>query len=143
LAQAAKPALFTPRRTKEESLAMRLDTLGSLLDIQNDARFIVDATAGMTFADFLADRMVRDAVARSFTKIGASTGRMQRHDRTTTARISGAEEFVELRDLLIYRYDEDHNERVWVAIREHVPVLVQEAGMLLEEGERELARDPT
>lgn len=41
---------------------MRLDTLGSLLDIREAALFIAELTADISFEDFLAERLRHDAI---------------------------------------------------------------------------------
>lgn len=116
---------------------MRLDTLGSLLDIREAAHFIADLTADISFEEFLAERVRRDAIERNFITIGEATVRLRRHDAATLARISMIQQIVGLRNILIHEYHEIDYEIVWHTIKNHLPPLLLEVEALLDEGERE------
>ncbi len=49
---------------------MRLDTLGTLVDIQKAVGFIADDTVDATFEDFLIDRRMCQLVERNLEIIG-------------------------------------------------------------------------
>jgi uncharacterized protein with HEPN domain len=118
---------------------MRLDTLGTLLDIEDAAKYIIDDTAKVSYQGFLSDRRLRQAVERNFINIGEAINRLRRRDPETVLRISRVPEIVGMRNILTHGYDEVKYDRVWRTIKEHLPLLLEEIQTLLEEGERDLA----
>ena len=57
-----------------------------LEDIRDAAAFVQQCTAGRSLADYLADRMLRQAVERNFEIIGEALGRLDRLDRADDHR---------------------------------------------------------
>jgi uncharacterized protein with HEPN domain len=62
------------------------DTVGVLVDIRDAAQYIVDDTAGMTFAEFERDRRTRQLVERNLEIIGEAVNRLRRHAPSSRRR---------------------------------------------------------
>lgn len=117
--------------------------MGALLTIRDAAQFIVDGTEGVSYAAFVENRLIRQALERNFIIIGEAVNRLRRHDPVVAARISAITEIIGMRNVLIHVYDEIDYLRVWSTIEKSVPILLWEAASLLEEGEREDEAPPS
>jgi uncharacterized protein with HEPN domain len=116
---------------------------GTLLASRNAAQFIVEDTEGVSYAAFLDNRLIRQAVERNFIIVGEAINRLRCHDPAVAARISAIPEIIGMRNVLIHVYDEIDYSRVWSTIETSVPILLREAASLLEEGEREDEASPS
>src|SRR5687767_5776495 len=93
--------------------SMRRDTVGLLEDIRDAADFITDDVSDATFETFLADRRMHQLVAHNVLIIGEAVNRLRRHDPGVAARISGHDEIVDFRNVLIHGYDVIDYPTVW------------------------------
>jgi len=109
------------------------DTVGVLEDIRDAAQYIVDDTAGMTFAEFERDRRTRQLVERNVEIIGEAVNRLRRHAPLIAAQITAQEKIVAFRNALIHGYDTIDYQAVWRAVQEALPVLRAEVEHLLGE----------
>lgn len=73
-------------------------------DIRDAAKFILDSTAGSSEAEYVADRLLRQAVERNFEIIGEAMGRLRKLDPGTASKITDADRIVAFRNVLIHGY---------------------------------------
>jgi uncharacterized protein with HEPN domain len=112
---------------------MRPKTPKHLADIREAAGFILEATRGMSEANYLADRLRRHAVERNFEIIGEALRRVAQQDSVTAARISDYQQIISFRNLLIHGYDLVDDPFVWAVIQNQLPKLRDEVDALLKE----------
>lgn len=117
---------------------MQPKSLKWLDDISEESGFIIDETAGIGFADYIADRRLRRAVERSFLIIGEALLRLERTDPPTAASVSDCRKIIGFRNRLVHGYYATDYEQVWSIIHEFVPRLRSEVDMLLRAAERNL-----
>ena len=115
---------------------MKPKTPKLLEDIRDAAAFILLLTRDKTLDDYLADRLVRQAVERNFEIIGESVGRLAREDPATAARVGPYEQIIAFRNLLIHGYDLIDDAQVWQVINADLPALEQQVTGLLREDEQ-------
>ena len=94
---------------------------------------VQEYTEGGSLADYLANRMLRDAVEREFQILGEALVRLRRTDLATADRISHQERIVGLRNALGHEYDLVEPEQGWRTIQEDLPGLRIELEALLRE----------
>ena len=66
---------------------MQIKTPKRLSDLRDAAEFIRGAVIGKSFDDYHRDRILRQAIERSFEIIGEAMKRLAQHDPETAARI--------------------------------------------------------
>ena len=115
---------------------MRPESLGLLLDIRNAARYVANDTAGVTYDAFVVDQRLRQSVLYSFMVIGEALNRLRRRDAELARGISGLDEVVAMRHVLIHGYDITDYAIVWRAIKEKLPALVLQIETMLPEEDR-------
>ena len=104
-----------------------------LEDIRVSVTFIVNQARGKALEDYLADDVLRPAVERHFEIIGEALNRLYRRDPEITARIDDHARIIAFRNILIHGYDAIDDRRVWDAIENSVPKLLQQVEELLSE----------
>ena len=92
-------------------------------DVVNQARKAREFTAGMQFADFVADERTTYAVIRALEIIGEATRRtsadtLGKYPQIPWSRIVG------LRNLLIHNYDDVQLQTVWDVVNLSLPHLL-------------------
>jgi uncharacterized protein with HEPN domain len=97
--------------------------LAQLWDMRAAARDIVEFTAGLSYAEFAADKKARFAVERQLLVIGeaashVSDGLRDQHPEIPWSRIIG------LRNILAHAYGEILVERIWIVATENVGELL-------------------
>ena len=92
-------------------------------------------TAGATRDRFLSDPMMQAAVKHEFVVIGEALSRLTRDDRETAGRLSGYKSAIGLRNIIAHNYEIVNPDRLWQIIRESLPALEREIGVLLAEWE--------
>ena len=102
----------------------------TLLDIANAARLVIEWTAGLERAAFLADRKTQSAIERQLEILGEATKRLslalrEQHPQIPWRQIAG------LRDVLIHRYDDVNPELLWETAIVAVPQLLSALERLL------------
>ena len=110
---------------------MRAKSAKLLEDIRDSAAFIREATDGKTLDDYRANRLLRQAVERSFEIIGEVLNRLNKLDPGVSQGIEHATEIVGFRNALIHGYDLIDDTRVWETIQNDVPRLVDRVASLL------------
>ena len=106
-----------------------------LEDVADACKFVAGVTAGVTFSDYLSDRLLRQAVERNFEIIGEALLRIERVDPSTAARISDFRGVIGLRNRLAHGYDDIDNPRIWEIIQAFLPILQRESAQLLQEAQ--------
>jgi uncharacterized protein with HEPN domain len=104
-----------------------------LQDILDAARLIRRFTSGQTFAEYETDILIRSGVERQLTILCEAMTQLSDHDPDSAARISESEAIVGMRIVLVHRYGELDNRRVWDTIQSKLPILIREVEALLEE----------
>jgi uncharacterized protein with HEPN domain len=95
----------------------------TLLDIINAAQLVVEWSAGIEKATFLADRKSQSAIERQLEILGEATKRLstpfrEQHPHIPWRQIAG------LRDVLIHRYDDVNPDLLWETVSVAVPALI-------------------
>ncbi len=106
-----------------------------LEDIRDAATFIQDAVRGKTLDDYHADRLLRQAVERSFEIIGEAMRRLAQHDAQTASRIGDYRQVIAFRNVLIHGYDLVDHALVWNTIEQELPALLRDVASLLNSTE--------
>lgn len=102
-------------------------------DIRDQARFILSITADKSLQEYSANRILRQAVERSFEIIGEAIRRLQTVDKETANRIGYYPRIMSFRNLLIHGYDLVEHSRVWAIIEKQLPVLLYQVEDLLNQ----------
>lgn len=106
-----------------------------LFDVVESGRSIREWCQRRTFADYEADRQLRRAVEREFEIIGEALNRLRHLDSVTAARIDQLSRIVGFRNRIIHGYDTVDDATVWGIIDRHLPELIAQVEMLLQEPE--------
>ena len=104
-----------------------------LTDAIECARSIEDGIRGRTFVDFMNDRLFRQGIYYEFTIIGEALTQTRRLDPTTFDRISNSPRIVGFRNQVVHGYQKLHHEVSWQIIQAHLPTLIDELTVLIEE----------
>jgi len=102
-----------------------------LYDMKAGAERIERFVAGKSFEDFLKDEMLQSAVDRQFTIIGEAMSRLRKLSPEIAKEISGQNQIVGFRNILIHDYDRVDYRITWSTILKHLPVLRREVDQLL------------
>lgn len=102
-----------------------------LEDIRDAAAFIRQSTAGKSLDDYRTDRILRQAVERSFEVLGEAALRLSRHDPEIATRIDDYPQIIAFRNVLIHGYDLIDVGSVWQVIQDDLPKLEQQVTKLL------------
>ena len=105
---------------------MQTKTPKLLNDRRDSAAFILAVVSNKSFEDYHSDRVLRQAIERSFEIIGESMKRLAEHDPETVARISDYREIIAFRNVLIHGYDLVDHQLVWSTIEHEVPALIRD-----------------
>ena len=97
--------------------------------------FIIELTTDTTMDQYIADRRLRQISERNFEIIGEALRRLERIDQMTTSRIRGYRFAIDFRNQLVHGYDNIDHHRVWRAIHESLPALLDQVQVLLDEAE--------
>jgi uncharacterized protein with HEPN domain len=101
-------------------------------DIARACELVRTFTAGNTFDDYNADAMLRSAVERQFEIIGEALSQASALDPSLREQITHAGDIIGFRNRLIHGYPFVSNVMVWSIVEDHLPLLSEEAGALLE-----------
>jgi uncharacterized protein with HEPN domain len=104
-----------------------------LWDIQDSAAFILEATDGKTFDDFIGTKMLRLAVERQFEIVGEASRRLRDYDPETAEALPGIHEAIGVRNIIAHEYDELDYTILWRTIQGPLRTLERAAAELLEE----------
>ncbi len=96
-----------------------------LWDMRTAARDVVEFTAGLTFAEFAADKKARFAVERQLLVIGEAAGHVSQILRDQRPEIPWSQ-IIGLRNILAHAYGEILVERIWIVAKDNVPELLRQ-----------------
>jgi uncharacterized protein with HEPN domain len=114
---------------------MTNETHQRLLDVQVSCQAIGQYTAGLDFAAYERDAMVRDAVERRLGIVGEALSRVATLEPSLADRIPDLRQIVGLRNRVIHGYDAVDDEIVWDVVQHWLPRLQAHVAELLEEVE--------
>ncbi|MYB77494.1 MAG: DUF86 domain-containing protein [Chloroflexi bacterium] len=103
-----------------------------LRDILDAARLAVSFVDGKSFADYESDILIRSAVERQLTILCEAMSQLDHHHQELTTEITDHDAIIGMRIVLVHRYADLDNRRVWDTVSLSLPVLIQEVGHLLE-----------
>jgi uncharacterized protein with HEPN domain len=101
------------------------EDMARLWDMLDAARAAMQFTSNRQFEDFLADRMVRNAVERNLEIIGEAAGRVSHAFRDSLPDIPWRA-IIALRNVLAHEYGEIRYERLWFLCTEQLAVLIRQ-----------------
>ncbi|MHC4432943.1 MAG: HepT-like ribonuclease domain-containing protein [Planctomycetota bacterium] len=101
------------------------EDMARLWDILDAARAAMQFTAKMKFEDFLAGRMVRNAVERNLEIIGEAARCVSQDFRNSLPDIPWRA-MTALRNVLAHEYGEIRYERIWFLCREQLAILIRQ-----------------
>ena len=104
-----------------------------LLDALLACRAIARYTAGLDFAAYEQNELIRDAVERRFAILGEALNRATTDDPTLTAALPDVRRIVALRNRVVHAYDAVDDEIVWNIITRRLPALQARLENLLAE----------
>ena len=104
-----------------------------LAHIIDAIEFILDTTSKAAKADFLEDRLMRDAVIRNLEVVGEAVKHLSlslrsKHKDIEWKRIAG------MRDVLIHEYFGVDHEKVWNVVVRRLPKLLKRLKAIVHEG---------
>lgn len=102
-----------------------------LEDIRDAASFIGEVTAGLSLAQYSANRLLRQAVERNFEIIGEAVKRLASQDPDAAAHLGAYPQIIAFRNVLIHGYDLVDHALVWNAVEQQVPALLGQVATLL------------
>jgi uncharacterized protein with HEPN domain len=114
---------------------MTNETRQRLLDALLSCGAVDRYTAGLDFAAYERDRMVRDAVERRLGIIGEALSRAAVLEPALIERIPELRQIVDLRNRVIHGYDAVDDEIVWDIVQNKLPPLQARVAELLGEVE--------
>ena len=116
---------------------MEHDPRAWLWDVCQAADNVAAFIQGRSFADYLANAMVRSAVERQFEIIGEALSRLSKEAPELARRVAVLRRAIAMRNILIHGYREIDNEAVWQTAQDDLPSLrTQLATLLAELGEQ-------
>jgi uncharacterized protein with HEPN domain/predicted nucleotidyltransferase len=105
-------------------------TAAALLDMVEALESIQDFVAGRTYDDYATDRMLRRAIERELEILGEAANRVSRGFQTAHGEIDWGQ-IIGLRNVIIHRYDQIEDERMWAIITTQVPQLLAQVKPLV------------
>ena len=114
---------------------MTNETRQRLLDVLVSCHAIDRYTAGLDFASYERDDMVRDAVERRLGIIGEALSRAAVLEPSLVDRVPDLRHIVGLRNRVIHGYDAVDDEIVWDIVQNKLPRLQTRVAELLKEAE--------
>jgi len=103
----------------------------NLVDILQAAEEIRGFTHGMDFRAYQNSPVTQRAVERDFEIIGEALNRIKKIDEQAIENVSEHHRIIGLRNILIHGYDIVDDVIVWNAVKNHLPLLVEEIQKIL------------
>ncbi len=101
-----------------------------LWDAIQAARAIVRYTGRVSLDVYRSDELLRSAVERQFTVLGESMRRMSDGFRARDPHVPWRQ-IIDLRNVLVHRYETVDNEKIWTLATNEVPALIAQLEPLL------------
>jgi len=102
-----------------------------LEDVRQACRLLQDFTVGKSFADYLADPLLRAGVEREFILIGEALFQASRKDATIGQSIAMLPQIIGFRNILVHGYATIQHQTVWGVVQNDLTPLKQEVEKLL------------
>lgn len=112
---------------------MERETAKYLVDVQDAAAALSRFVANRTRDDYLQDELLRSGVQWQFAVIGEAISQLAKIDHHTAERITDYRQIISFRNILIHGYGEVNDQAVWLRIEQHLPTLIRDVSLLLEE----------
>ena len=130
-------AVAPPRKNGrgDKAVITRRIQCSLLRDIVESAEIICDETENKTLNDYLRDRRLRSDVERQYIIIGEAMAQLARRSPGMAERFTNHRAVIDFRNVLVHRYSEIDNEKVWNHTTKDLPPLLREAQALLAECE--------
>lgn len=111
---------------------MNDETRKNLVDILQASEEIQKFTLGLDFSSYQDSPVTQRAVERDFEIIGEALSRIKRTDPAVVLNtISEHHRIIGFRNILIHGYDMVDEAIVWSAVKNHLPILIQEIHNIL------------
>jgi len=110
---------------------MNDETRKNLVDILQTSEEIQNFTVAMDFQVYQDSPVTQRAVERDFEIIGEALSRIKRTEPAVLDRISEHHRIIGFRNILIHGYDMVDEGIVWNAVKNHLPLLIQEIQRIL------------
>jgi uncharacterized protein with HEPN domain len=107
-----------------------------LLDVVNACEAIADFVAGMDFATYESNRLLRSAVERQFEIIGEALNKAGAAEPSLAAQIPELDRIIGLRNRLIHGYDNVDDEILWDIVQSKLAPLKARIDSLLREADK-------
>ncbi len=104
-----------------------------LQDVLDAAQLVVRFTCGKAYTDYEADILIRSAVERQLTILCEAMTQLDDHYGSVAAQITDHKAIIGMRIVLVHRYADLDNRRVWDTIESKLPTLILEVEALLAE----------
>lgn len=111
---------------------MRDEVEKYLYDIRDATRLLRDFTSGRSFVDYQNNVMLRAAVERQFEIVGEAVSQLAKIDEETASRISGYQQIIAFRNVLIHGYADVDDRLVWGVVINDLPTLARDVEELIE-----------
>lgn len=110
---------------------MRHEVRTLLCDIRLAAIAIQSFADGKTRDEYSADAMCRSAIERQFIIIGEALTVLDKLESSLAQRIGRYQDIIGFRNLLVHGYSKIRNDVVWDAIRNDIPILIEQVSELI------------
>jgi uncharacterized protein with HEPN domain len=107
-----------------------------LLNIQDDAEFLLEMSEGYDLQSFLCDEKMKLAVSMLLIKIGESVKSLSKEFKEKNQEIEWRD-IAGLRDIVVHNYGGLGMERIWRNVTRDVPELLEQMKSLLHDKEVE------
>jgi uncharacterized protein with HEPN domain len=105
-------------------MPLSLRDAGYLWDIVDSCRAAVQATEGLDFAAYESNRVAQLAVERCIEIVGEAARRLSEDFKETHPEIPWSK-IVGQRNVLAHDYREILQEKLWLVVREEMPLLIE------------------
>jgi len=95
-----------------------------LWDMLDAAGMVEQLSSGLDFSEYSKDRRTQLAVERSLEIIGEAAGRISASFQDSHPEIPWRQ-IIGQRNVLIHKYGEIKQERIWKVVRENIPQLIE------------------
>jgi uncharacterized protein with HEPN domain len=107
-----------------------------LQDMKSAAERISRFVAGKTFADYVADELLRSGAERQFEIIGEAMNRLIKQAPTVAEKITDRRKIAGFRNALVHGYDSIDDEISWGIITQKLPTLRRELDELIKQSDQ-------
>ena len=104
-----------------------------LYDALQATRLVAKFTEGKSYADYIAEDLLRSGAERQLIIVGEALNRISQIDPDIASRIGDHKQIVSFRNIIVHGYDIVEDEIVWGIIKSHLPKLHNDLETLLKE----------